>query len=310
MLLDVLGSGKVNLTKAMTAEEIDKDRALVTEMVSFNSQIANLKQEQQPDRAQIAALETQLTRSRLEYESFQTSLYAAHPELRAQRGQPQPGRPHPPRGVQPNAPGGPPPPPPALDTSQLGLQVTYYDVPDGNGSARDVTFSGPVPNDAVQRMQEAYADAYYTTYPGEIRMAFEDHQGSSEKTKSTFSDSANKSKGGELHLEEKSPFEWPSFGGKGTIQKGTSRTITTDVTASPELERRIDTGTGLAMRNDRAIYKIEGMSFRGTDGNSNTVTDRIGPYAASQLVSEASKAGQREASRRAQIVVAGIPPIR
>jgi CHAT domain-containing protein/Tfp pilus assembly protein PilF len=90
MLLDVLGSGRVNVTKAMTQAEIERDRALVAEMVLLNSRISDLKREQQPDKARIAEVEARLTRSRLEYESFQTSLYAAHPELRARRGQSPP----------------------------------------------------------------------------------------------------------------------------------------------------------------------------------------------------------------------------
>jgi CHAT domain-containing protein/ketosteroid isomerase-like protein len=90
VLLDVLRSGRANITKAMTNDEIKQDRALASEITSLNQQLARQKQSGKPDTPQLAALNARLEKARLEYESFQTSLYVSHPELKVQRGQTQP----------------------------------------------------------------------------------------------------------------------------------------------------------------------------------------------------------------------------
>src|SRR5262249_39651761 len=45
-----------------------------------------------PDQARLIALKDQLQKARLDFEAFQTDLYAAHPDLRTQRGEAQPLR--------------------------------------------------------------------------------------------------------------------------------------------------------------------------------------------------------------------------
>jgi CHAT domain-containing protein len=90
VLLDVLSNGRVNITKAMTPDEIRRDRALIAEVNSLNTQISRLKLQPKPDAVRLAELNTRLEKARLEYESFQTGLFAAHPELKVQRGQTQP----------------------------------------------------------------------------------------------------------------------------------------------------------------------------------------------------------------------------
>jgi CHAT domain-containing protein/tetratricopeptide (TPR) repeat protein len=90
VLLDVLSRGRVDINKAMTGEEIRRSHALTTEIASLNARIFALKQEQKPDGALIAELDARLAKARLDYESFQSNLYAAHPELKVQRGQPRP----------------------------------------------------------------------------------------------------------------------------------------------------------------------------------------------------------------------------
>ncbi|MGA9773081.1 MAG: CHAT domain-containing tetratricopeptide repeat protein [Blastocatellia bacterium] len=90
VLLDVLRSGRTNVTKAMTTQEQQRERELDSEIVSINSQISNARLRQQPDPAVLSDLNARLQRARLEYEAFQTSLYAAHPELKVQRGQIEP----------------------------------------------------------------------------------------------------------------------------------------------------------------------------------------------------------------------------
>jgi len=90
VLLDVLHSGKVNVTKSMTETEREQERALNHQLVSLNTQIFRESQRKQPDENRLADLRTQLHKARLDYEAFQTTLYAAHPQLKVQRGQAKP----------------------------------------------------------------------------------------------------------------------------------------------------------------------------------------------------------------------------
>jgi CHAT domain-containing protein/Tfp pilus assembly protein PilF len=89
-LLDVLQSGRVNVTKAMTAAEQEREREFNNHLVSLNTQISIENLRPQPDAARLNDLNTQLRKARLDYEAFQTGLYAAHPELKAQRGETKP----------------------------------------------------------------------------------------------------------------------------------------------------------------------------------------------------------------------------
>jgi CHAT domain-containing protein len=89
VLLDVLQSGRVSITKAMTQGEQEQERKLKGEIVSANTQIYREKARVQPDETRLAGLGARLQKARLEYEAFQTDLYAAHPELRAKRGETQ-----------------------------------------------------------------------------------------------------------------------------------------------------------------------------------------------------------------------------
>src|SRR5262249_7214802 len=89
-LLDVLRSGRVNGAKAMTAAEQDHERGFNNHLVSLNTQISREKLRPQPDSARLNDLIAQLQKARLDYEAFQTALYAAHPELKAQRGEAKP----------------------------------------------------------------------------------------------------------------------------------------------------------------------------------------------------------------------------
>jgi len=90
VLLDVLQSGRVNGAKAMTGEEQEQERKLNSRLVSLNTQIYRETTRPQPDQARLTELMAQLQKARLDFEAFQTNLYAAHPELRAQRGEAQP----------------------------------------------------------------------------------------------------------------------------------------------------------------------------------------------------------------------------
>ena len=89
VLLDVLSSGRANITKAMTSEELKRDQELSAEIASLNTQLLRLKTQSKPPETQVADLQARLDKTRLEHEAFQSSLYAAHPELRVQRGETQ-----------------------------------------------------------------------------------------------------------------------------------------------------------------------------------------------------------------------------
>jgi len=86
-LLDVMHNGRVNITKAMTEKERERERALNNQLISLNTQIFRESQREKPDKTRIEALEKDLQKTRLEYEAFETNLYAAHPELKVRRGE-------------------------------------------------------------------------------------------------------------------------------------------------------------------------------------------------------------------------------
>src|SRR5262249_12671035 len=86
-LLDLLSSGRVNIVKAMTGEEREQERKLRAETISLNNQVARAGQHSAPDQAKLSELKSLRDKARLRYEAFQTTLYSAHPELKAQRGE-------------------------------------------------------------------------------------------------------------------------------------------------------------------------------------------------------------------------------
>lgn len=86
-LLDILHSGRADIVKAMTADEQEQERKLRAELIALNTQVARASQQKKPDEARLSGLKSLRERARLNYEASQTSLYAAHPELRVQRGE-------------------------------------------------------------------------------------------------------------------------------------------------------------------------------------------------------------------------------
>lgn len=89
-LLDVLRSGRVSITKAMSPEEREREQQLQSEMVSLNKQIERETGEEKPDASRVSNLKLRIEDARLRYSEFQTNLFATHPELKVQRGQIQP----------------------------------------------------------------------------------------------------------------------------------------------------------------------------------------------------------------------------
>jgi CHAT domain-containing protein/tetratricopeptide (TPR) repeat protein len=90
VLLDVLQSGRVNITKAMRPEEQARERTLMSEISALNAQTMREETRPAPDAARLADLKARLQKARLEREAFETNLYAAHPDLKGKRGQAQP----------------------------------------------------------------------------------------------------------------------------------------------------------------------------------------------------------------------------
>jgi CHAT domain-containing protein/tetratricopeptide (TPR) repeat protein len=92
VLLDALQGGRVNVVKAMTAQEQEQERKLNSQLVALNIQISLEAARTQPDQNRLTDFKSQLQKARLDFEAFQTDLYAAHPALRAQRGAARPLR--------------------------------------------------------------------------------------------------------------------------------------------------------------------------------------------------------------------------
>ena len=89
-LLEMLGNRGVHITKAMTAAEREQEEVLLSTLVSLNRQLGVEKAARKPDEGRITDLKSDLEKARLQYSDFRTNLYAAHPKLRAQRGELQP----------------------------------------------------------------------------------------------------------------------------------------------------------------------------------------------------------------------------
>jgi CHAT domain-containing protein/uncharacterized protein HemY len=84
-LLDVIRGDRFPVTKAMTDDERARELRLRSALSSFNSQALIARQAEAPDETLVTALKEKRETARLEYEDFQSVLYAAHPELRVAR---------------------------------------------------------------------------------------------------------------------------------------------------------------------------------------------------------------------------------
>src|SRR5215510_9960440 len=90
MLLDVLRHGRSDISKTMTAEERDHEKQLNATVTALSSQQRKEISLPQPDKSRLAFIDAQLQKARLEYEAYETRIYAAHPDLRAERGGSEP----------------------------------------------------------------------------------------------------------------------------------------------------------------------------------------------------------------------------
>ena len=90
MLLDVLRQGRSDISKTMTAEERDHEKQLQATVTALNSQLRKEISLRQPDKTRLAFIDAQLPKARLEYEAYETRIYAAHPDLSAKRAGSEP----------------------------------------------------------------------------------------------------------------------------------------------------------------------------------------------------------------------------
>jgi len=86
MLLDVLRHGRPDISKTMTAGERDHEKQLQATVTALSSQQRKEISLRQPDKSRLALIDAQLQHARLEYEAYETRVYAAHPDLSAGRG--------------------------------------------------------------------------------------------------------------------------------------------------------------------------------------------------------------------------------
>jgi CHAT domain-containing protein len=87
VLLDALQNGRPNLRDSLSKDEQQVEEQLRLGLVSLNSQFTGEVRRDKPDAVRIAELKTAVEKARLEYEDFETRLYAAHPELKVRRGE-------------------------------------------------------------------------------------------------------------------------------------------------------------------------------------------------------------------------------
>ncbi|MBI3650658.1 MAG: CHAT domain-containing protein [Acidobacteria bacterium] len=92
LLLSILQSGKVTITKAMSEAEKTEERLLKDHLNALTNQIERQRLRPKTDDARLADLQEQLKKTLANQQIFQAALYTRHPELKVQRGQPPPFR--------------------------------------------------------------------------------------------------------------------------------------------------------------------------------------------------------------------------
>jgi CHAT domain-containing protein len=90
MLLDVLRNGRVDITKSMSTEEREREQTLRSRLTTLNSQIRRETASAEPNQTRVDVLGTQIQNVRLEYDAYETRIYAAHPDLKVERGEAEP----------------------------------------------------------------------------------------------------------------------------------------------------------------------------------------------------------------------------
>jgi len=90
VLLDVFSTGRVDLAKVMSDREREQERKLNQRIVDLNNQIRQETGKAKSDTSILKTSNEQLRQARTEYEAFENSLYAAHPQLRTNQPQTAP----------------------------------------------------------------------------------------------------------------------------------------------------------------------------------------------------------------------------
>ncbi|HEY7180344.1 MAG TPA: CHAT domain-containing protein, partial [Blastocatellia bacterium] len=86
-LLDTLQAGRSSLRRSLSPQErqAEEDQRLL--MGALNSQLSGELRRDKPDLSRVDGLKAGVAKARLEYEDLETRLYAAHPELKVNRGE-------------------------------------------------------------------------------------------------------------------------------------------------------------------------------------------------------------------------------
>jgi CHAT domain-containing protein len=92
VLLDVFSAGRIDLAKVMSDREKEEEKKLNRQIVDLNNEIAQQNGKGASDTVALKSLDEQLRSARIQYETFQDSLYAVHPELRTSRQKTTPAK--------------------------------------------------------------------------------------------------------------------------------------------------------------------------------------------------------------------------
>ncbi|CAN5799901.1 CHAT domain-containing protein [soil metagenome] len=87
VLWDVIRTGKTDFSKALNAEEREKEKQLRQDVSSLNLELTRENQKEYQNKPRLAELENKLKQARFALEEFQLRLYATKPELKIQRGE-------------------------------------------------------------------------------------------------------------------------------------------------------------------------------------------------------------------------------
>jgi len=87
VLLETLQAGRANIRQSWSKEEQQADEQHRLRLVSLNSKLSAEVRRDKSDASRVAELKAEVEKARLEYEDFETRLYAAHPEIRVRRGE-------------------------------------------------------------------------------------------------------------------------------------------------------------------------------------------------------------------------------
>ena len=87
VIVDVLRNGRVDVHRALTAEERKLESKFKELLFGLNRQLTQARQSAVDQSQKITELREQIGKAQLNYEVFLTATYAAHPELKVQRSE-------------------------------------------------------------------------------------------------------------------------------------------------------------------------------------------------------------------------------